>query len=156
MSNVYAEYKKRIRAILIDYGRQGVLTGFVPIKFYPAEGIPSAEGGIVSARNPGLIFRDGAALKLYEKVQFIDNDIQRLSYSYHYERPNGYFFRYEREQTEDLIRKPEYHLHVVLDLPHFNAPPVDIEIVLKLIAANFYSQSQYHKQIIGKEINLVI
>ena len=95
-------------------------------------------------------------LKLYEKVQCIDKEIQRQSYSYHYERPNGYFFRYEREKTEDTIRKPEYHLHVVLDLPHFNAPPVDIEIALKLIAANFYSQNIYSKQIIGKEINLVI
>ena len=50
----------------------------------------------------------------------------------------------------------EYHMHVVLNLPHFNAPPVDLEIVLKLIVANFYSPDVYSRQIIGQEIHLTV
>jgi hypothetical protein len=152
----WAEYKKHIRAIVTEYGRQGILVGVMPIKFAPDEGIPTKEGGRVFAKDPDLIFRDGAKLKLYEKVQVVNNEIQRLKYSYHYERPNGYFFRYEREETSDVIRKPEYHMHVVLNLPHFNAPHVDLEIVLKLTVANFYSPDVYSRQIIGQEIHLAV
>jgi hypothetical protein len=84
------------------------------------------------------------------------NEIQRLYYSYHYERPNGYFFRYEREESTDLVRKPEYHMHVILDLPHFNAPPVNLETILQLIVVNFYSPGIYSRQIVGQEIHLTV
>lgn len=152
----WAEYKKHIRAIVTDYGRQGILVGAMPIKFAPDEGIPTKEGGRVFARDPDLVFCDGARLKLYEKVQVVKNEIHRLKYSYHYERPNGYFFRYEREETTDIIRKPEYHMHVVLNLPHFIAPAVNLEIILQLIVANFYSPDVYSRQIVGQEIHLTV
>lgn len=152
----YAEYKKHVRALLTEYGRQGILLGSMPVRFSPVEGISPNEGGIIRARDPDLVFRDGAKLALYEKVQVIDNEISLLNYSYQYERPNGYFFRYEREDTTDPIRKPEYHLHVILDLPHFVAPPVNLEIILKLIAKNSYSQDVYSRQIIGHEIHLTV
>lgn len=152
----YSDYKKHIRAIFAEYGRQGIISGAIPVQFLPAENISPNEGGVIRAKNPDLIFRDGAKLKLYEEFCVVNNEIQRLYYSYHYERANGYFFRYEREETADPIRKPEYHLHVVLNLPHFNAPPVDLEIVLKLIVANFYSPDVYSKQIIAQEIHLIV
>jgi hypothetical protein len=47
-------------------------------------------------------------------------------------------------------------MHVILDLPHFNAPPVTLEIILKLIAVNFCSQDIYSKQIIGQKIHLAV
>ena len=50
----------------------------------------------------------------------------------------------------------EYHMHVVLNLPHFHAPPVDLEIIFKLIVANFYSPDVYSRQIIGQEIHLTV
>jgi len=75
-----------------------------------------------------------------------EHEIDRLEYSYHYERPGGYFFRYEREETTDHIRKPEHHMHVILDLPHFVAPPVTLETILKMIAVNFYSPGIYPKK----------
>lgn len=156
MPAIYAEYKKHVRALLTEYGRQGILLGNMPVRFSPVEGISPNEGGIIRARDPDLVFRDGAKLALYEKVQIINNEIHLLNYSYHYERPNGYFFRYEREDTVDPIRKPEYHMHVILDLPHFVAPPVNLEIILKMIAVNFYSQDVYSRQIVGYAINLTV
>jgi hypothetical protein len=156
MSTTYAEYKKHIRALLADYGRQGILSGAVPVRFSPTEGILPNEGGIIRARDPDLIFRDGARLKIYEKVQIVSNEITLLKYSYHYERPGGYFFRYEREETTDPIRKPVYHMHVILDLPHFVASPVNLEIILKMIAVNLYSPDVYPKEIIGKEIHMTV
>ena len=156
MPTTYAEYKKHIRAIIAEYGRQGILVGPMASRFAPVRGVPEKEGGNILARDPALVFRDGARLKVYEKVQVIKKEIYRFEYSYHYERPNGYFFRYEREETSDLIRKPEYHMHVVLNLPHFNAPSVNLEIILKLIVANFYSPEVYSRQIIGQEIRLTV
>ncbi|MDZ7291538.1 MAG: DUF6516 family protein [candidate division KSB1 bacterium] len=156
MPAIYAEYKKHIRALLTEYGRHGILQGVIPIRFSPVEGIPQDEGGIIRGRDPDLVFRDGAKLAFYEKVQVVNNEIHVLNYSYHYERPNGYFFRYEREDTTDPIRKPEYHMHVILDLPHFVAPPVNLEIILKLITNNFYSQDVYSRQILGHEIHLTV
>jgi hypothetical protein len=156
MPITYAGYRKHIRALLTEYGRQGILTGFQPIKFSPTANIPPNNGGIIWARDPDLIFRDGARLKVYEKVRVSDSEIHHLEYTYHYERPGGYFFRYEREETTDPIRKPSYHMHVVLDLPHFIAPPVNLEIILKMLAVNFYSPDVYPKQIIGQEIHLTV
>jgi hypothetical protein len=153
---IYAEYKKQIRALVVDYGRQGILTGPVPLLFLPSQGIPAEEGGVVRAKDPSLKFKDGAILLVQEEVRVVNRKIELLRYSYHYERPNGYFFRYEREGTTDPIRKPEYHMHVILDLPHFAAPPVNLEIVLKMIAANFYSQDIYSRQIVGHAINLTV
>jgi len=156
MPAIYSEYKKHIRALLTEYGRHGILPGVIPVRFSSVEDIPADEGGIIRARDPDLVFRDGAKLALYEKVQVVNNEIQLLKYSYHYERPNGYFFRYEREDSEELIRKPEYHMHVILDLPHFPAPAVNLELILKVIANNFYSQEVYSRQIVGHEIHLTV
>jgi len=152
----YRAYKRHIRALLTEYGRKGILTGTTPVKFFPPENIDAQEGGMILARNPGLLFRDDARLKLYEKIQIVDNDVQLLEYSYHYERPGGYFFRYEREPTTDSVRKPEYHCHVILNLPHFIAPPVSLKTILEIIAANFYAPDVYHKQIIGQDIRLTV
>jgi len=45
-------------------------------------------------------------------------------------------------------------MHAVLNLPHFNAPPVNLEVMLALLTANFYAQEMYSKQIIGQEIHV--
>lgn len=150
----YADYKKHVRSLIVEYGRRGLLRGASPIVFLEARGIPLEYGGLIKATDPPLKFKDGASLRVLEVVQVSNATIERLRYTYHYERANGYFFRYEREETVDVVRKPEYHMHAVLNLPHFNAPPVNLEIMLQLIATNFYSQGLYSKQIIGQEIHL--
>lgn len=152
----YADYKKQIRSLIVEYGRRGILSGASPIVFLEAKGLSLERGGLIKATDPPLKFKDGATLRVLEVVQVAEATIERLRYTYHYERANGYFFCYEREETDDLIRKPEYHMHAVLNLPHFNAPPVHLEIMLQLIAANFYSQDLYTKQIIGQEIRLTV
>jgi hypothetical protein len=121
--------------------------GSIPLLFLPSQVIPPEEGGVVRAKEPSLI---------QEEVRVVNGEIELLRYSYHYERPKGYFFRYEREGTADSIRKPEYHMHVILDLPHFNAPPVNLEIVLQIIVVNFYSPDVYSRQIVGQEIHLTV
>jgi hypothetical protein len=153
---IYADYKRHIRSLVAEYGRLGILVGPTPVLFPTTKGIPAQEGGVIQALDPPLQFKDGANLRVVEVVRVINRKIEHLRYFYHYERPNGYFFRYEREDTTDLIRKPEYHMHVILDLPHFPAPPVDLEIILKVLANNFYSQEIYSRQIIGHEIHLTV
>jgi len=122
MATTFAEYKRYIRSLIVEYGRVGVLGRSIPTLFLPAHGIPSEEGGVIQATEPGLRFKDGAVLQVLEIARVINAKIELLKYTYHYQRPNGYFFRYEREDSTDLIRKPEYHVHVILDLPHFPAP----------------------------------
>ena len=155
-ANTYADYKRHIRSSVAEYGRFGILVGPTPVLFPTTKGIAAEEGGVIQATDPPLRFKDGARPRVLEVVRVIKSTIELLRYTYHYERPNGYFFRYEREYTTDLIRKPEYHMDVILDLPHFVAPPVNLEIILKLIANNFYSQDIYSRQIIGNEIHLTV
>ena len=156
MATIYAEYKKHVRSLVVEYGRIGTLAGPIPVLFLPAHGIPSDEGGTIQAMEPCLRFKDGATLSVFEIARVMNAKIELLRYTYHYERPNCYFFRYEREDTIDPLRKPEYHMHVILDLPHFIAPPVNPEILLKMIAINFYSQDIYSRQIIGHEVHLTV
>lgn len=152
----YAEYKKHIRSLIVKYGREGIFTGVTPVQFMPAHGISSDIGGVIQATDPSLKFKDGAHLRVLEIARVVESKVELARYTYHYERPNGYFFRYEREETTDPARKPEYHMHAILNLPHFVAPPVNLEIILKMITVNFYSQDTYHKQIIGHEIRLIV
>jgi hypothetical protein len=156
MVSNYADYKRHIRSLIVEYGRQGILVGKSPVMFLTAKGIPFDEGGVIQATDPPFKFKDGASLRVLEVVHVKKTAVDLIRYTYHYERPNGYFFRYEREESDDLIRKPEYHLHVILNLPHFNAPPVNLEIILRLIAANFYSPDLYTRQIIGQEIHVTV
>ena len=95
-------------------------------------------------------------LRVQEEARLVNGKIVLVRYSYHYERPGGYFFRYEREDTIDSVRKPEYHMHVILDLPHFVAPPVTLEIIFEMIAVNFYSPHVFSRQIIGQEIHSTV
>ncbi|MEK7727225.1 MAG: hypothetical protein AAB354_02365, partial [candidate division KSB1 bacterium] len=112
----YPEYKSKLRALIVEYGRRGILTGETPLRFVPSDRIPPQEGGVVLAMNPQLNFQDGATLSVLEEARIVNDQAVLLRYSYHYERPGGYFFRYEREESDDLIRKPEYHMHVFLNL----------------------------------------
>jgi len=152
----YSKYRSYLRSLIADFGRRGILPVFQPLQFADFPGIPPEIGGVIKSPKEGLGFRDGAILRLYERVKIQNGEVILEKYSYHYERPGGYFFRYEREQTHDPIRKPEYHLHVILDLPHFVGPSVNLEIILNVIAANFYSENAYHRQIIGQEIRLTV
>lgn len=155
-SSTYAEYKKRVRGLVAEYGRRGLLVGSIPIVFLPSQNLSPQEGGVIRATAPPLRFKDDAVLRVQEEVCVAQGKAELLRYSYHYERPGGYFFRYEREETTDTIRKPEHHMHAVLNLPHFNAPPINLEIMLALINANFYAQEVYSKQIIGQGIRLTV
>jgi len=67
----------------------------------------------------------------------------------------GYYFRYEKEPTEDIIWKPPEHLHVLFKVPHFNAPVVTLEQVFRLIEVNFY-QEEKRKDIVGIKLEITI
>jgi len=81
--------------------------------------------------------------------------VLRERYSYHYERPGGYYFRFEREQHDgDQIYKPEHHLHICWRLPHFPAPPVTLPETLDFIRTNFYSLHRH--RLVGQSLALEI
>jgi Family of unknown function (DUF6516) len=83
----------------------------------------------------GIVFRDDSFLVLYEEWSFED---ELLSYKYHYQRPDGWFVRYDMDKEE----KPGHPKH------HLQASPLDegvrlptgevrCEAVLRMIAEQF-------------------
>lgn len=148
----WSDYKRQIRRVVTDYGSRGVLTGHIPLVIEDDKG---RQGGKISTKPPGLQFRDGSHLVVRETVRSVGNSLVCEKYNYHYERPNGYFFRYDREETADPIRKPEFHLHVITNLPHYPAAPMTLERVLEVIEVNFFS-TEYPRTVVGQEIHLIV
>lgn len=149
----WSDYKRYIRNVIIDYGFRNIIVGEIPLSIVSHPEIPKNIGGVILTRAPGLRFKDGAHLTFRELVKVENETIISEVYTYHYERPGGYFFRYEKEPTENPLRKPEFHLHVILDVPHFNAPCVNLEKVLQLVEVNFYSN---HDKLLGTHIELTV
>ena len=144
------EYTSYIRALINDFGIRGLLTGEIPVKFRRKKNT-----GNIFTEVPHLTFRDDASFEFSENLTLISNQIRIDSYKYQYQRTGGYFFRYEKEETEDVIWKPPEHLHVLFKVPHFNSPAITLEQVLRLIEVNFY-QEEKRKEIVGVNIEVTI
>jgi len=143
------EYTSHIRAVLTEFGRRGLLVGRMPVRFRLLK-----EQGSIYTESP-LMFKDGASFELAEDIRVSFHQMQVEAYKYHYRRVGGYFFRYEKEFTEDDIWKPPEHLHVALNVPHFNAPMMTLEQVLRLIEVNFYQEGR-KESLVGKRLEVTI
>lgn len=149
-----SEYGAQIRGLLINQVRDGILRRQVfPLEIRIG---PDNRSGQLYTHDPGVLFNDGATLEVEEVfVMQAEGGVERERYFYDYRRPGGYYFRFEREQhDEDLIYKPEYHLHVLWRLPHFPAPPLTLEGVLNFIRINFYSP--HRQRLVGYPIDVEI
>lgn len=147
-------YGAHVRSLFINLTREGILQRQrLPLEIQIHEGNRS---GYIFTHSPGFLYSDDATLKVEERFTVREQSgIDRERYSYHYQRPGGYYFRFEREQhDEDLIYKPEYHLHVLWRLPHFPAPPLTLEDVLDFIRTNFYSP--HRQRLVGYTIDVEI
>lgn len=112
------------------------------------EGIVRAPkvGGFAKPGAPlaGLLFVDGAVLRFEERITIErDGTIRHVFYSYHYQRPSGWYFRYDKlespfEGLTKAIIEPQCHLHVAQDAPRFNTHTTNLAEVLNLIKHNFY------------------
>lgn len=144
------EYTSHIRALINDFGMRGLLIGEVPVKFRRKENT-----GNIFTEAPHLTLKDGASLEFSENITLISNQVQVDSYKYQYQCTGGYFFRYEKEETDDPIWKPSEHLHVILSVPHFNAPFITLEDILKMVEVNFYQEVR-REELVGKRIELTV
>lgn len=89
----------------------------------------------------GLLFQDGALLNLQEEVQIQDDGTYALvKYNYHYQRPDGYFFRYDKvtPTRAAMCNEPERHLHANIEDIRFPTHCTNLEEILKTIQRNFY------------------
>ena len=147
-------YVATIRSLLIDLTREGLLQA------QPQRLMVEIQPGNVRGRfvtpDVGLHYYDGATLRVEEQFAITDEgNVDRIRYPYHYERPGGYYFRFEREQhNDDFIYKPENHLHVCWRLPHFPAPPISLIEMLALIRVNFYTS--HRQRLVGQSIAVQI
>jgi hypothetical protein len=86
---------------------------------------PDERGFAKPALSPtGLIFVDGAYLRFLEEIVIVNREVQHLTYSYHYQRPDGYYFRYDKlsqpfEDPVERILEPQRHLQVAQPAPRF-------------------------------------
>jgi hypothetical protein len=146
----WSDYTSQIRAIINEFGRRRLLIGEVPLKSRRVK-----NKGEIFTKAPHIMFQDNAILVFSEEISIVSNHVHMDAYKYHYQRVGGYYFRYEKEPTEDIIWKPPEHLHVLFKAPHFNAPVITLEQVLRLIEVNFY-QEEKRKEIVGVTIEVTI
>jgi len=95
----------------------------------------------IRSQRSGLIFCDNSTLNLREEIRISrSGELDVISYVYHYERPDGFFFRYEKlaEPHPDPIFEPTLHLHVIHDAPRFPTHCTNLAQVLDVIRVNFF------------------
>lgn len=150
-----SDYASHIRGIATDLVRQGMLTRQSrPITVHIDSGNTRE---FILADRPGLIYQDGAFLRISEEFQIDEHGgLQRKHYAYHYERAGGYYIRFEREQHEgDQLYKPEYHMHVCWRLPHFPSPSITLAELFDFINVNFYNPD-HRQRLVGHHLAIEI
>jgi hypothetical protein len=82
------------------------------------------------------MFRDESFLVIYEKWSKEPDEL--LGYRYHYQRPDGWFVRYDMHETE-LPGHPKHHLQASALGEDVRLPtgPVTCEDVLEMIVEQF-------------------
>jgi hypothetical protein len=149
-----SDYASGIRGMIMQLTRAGILTRQSrPIDMQIESG---NSGGFLRADRPGLVYQDGAFLRIDEEFLLDEQGVLfRKRYSYHYQRLGGYYLRFEREQHDgDRLYKPEHHLHVCWRLPHFPALLITLLETLDFIRINFYSP--YRQRLVGQSLAIQI
>ena len=146
----WSDYTSKIRAIINEFGQRRLIIGEVPLKSRLVK-----NKGEIFTKAPHITFQDSAIFEFLEEISIISNHVHIDTYKYQYQRVSGYYFRYEKEPTEDIIWKPQEHLHVLFKVPHFNSPFVTLEQVFRLIEVNFYQETK-RKDIVGVKLEVTI
>ena len=151
MTKSFSQYVSWVLGIIDSSGIVSDRSQFARIRSSRSAGIlmaPARSGFARSGSEPiGLIFIDGAFLRFIEQVVIRDDGaVIREMYSYHYQRPDGYFFRYDKlirplDEPIQRVLEPQRHLHVGQSSPRFPTHSTNLEEVLGLIKHNFYSSS---------------
>lgn len=95
---------------------------------------------------PLLRFKDGAIMYVSEEIILEQGRIERLEYSYHYERfdrdgNSEFYFRYDRDpKAAKPVIHEECHLHVNQKEPRFKTHAASFEEVFEFIVANYYQE----------------
>ena len=107
---------------------------------------PTERGFAKPGASPmGLIFVDGAYMRFRENVRIgRRGGVERLAYSYHYQRPDGYYFRYDlRERPFEnpikCIIEPQRHVQVAQPAPRLPTHSTNLTELMDIIKYNFYA-----------------
>jgi hypothetical protein len=145
-----SDYAASVRSLVIHLVRDNLLQ-HQPRPLYIYIESNNRSGRLITPGR-GLLFNDDAYLRV-EEFFVLDGqgNVSCEQYTYHYERPGGYYFRFEREQHDnDKLYKPEYHLHVLWRLPHFPSAPIALVETLNFIRVNFYSP--HGQRLVGQSL----
>jgi hypothetical protein len=92
---------------------------------------------IRTRENNPLKFIDGASLRFREQITIVDRQVQRIAYSYHYERSDT-FFRYDKDPKVVNPAHALCHLHAHQEEPCFPSHEASLENVFQFILAVYY------------------
>jgi hypothetical protein len=86
-----------------------------------------------------FIFQDRAFLRCYESLRMEKGVVIRERYAYHYERPDGFYFRYDKDplRAQPIIHE-RLHLHVNAESPRFPTHETDFEQIFRFILAVYH------------------
>jgi len=92
------------------------------------------------ARTQFPSLRSRALLNFKEYVKIGEGAYELIEYSYHYQRLDGYFFRYDKVRSARAAEcnEPECHLHANIEDIRFPTHSTNLEEILETIQRNFY------------------
>ncbi len=127
------EYQSGILSNLVRNGK--LINNIRSLKFQP-EG---ADRGVIRSVTP-LAFKDGSVLTVLEIIRIREDTVTRTEYSYEYRRPDGYYFRYDRDTKHyKPVIHELCHLHVCKAFPRLPTHDTNLEEILNFVIACFYS-----------------
>lgn len=101
--------------------------------------IVAGKSQIVKPGDPpsGIVFLDESFLVVYERWSTGTDSL--LRYKYHYQRPGGWFVRYDMHETEQLEGHPKHHLQASVLGVYVRLPTGEVacEDVLQMIVEQF-------------------
>jgi hypothetical protein len=110
----------------------------IHVDWYTGEQIGPRDGRLFGR----LRFHDGSVLEFREEFEVRDHDIHKIVYAYHYQRPDGSFFRYDSAPHHPELPGCPEHKHVSGQEKPEPAPAPDLTDVLREIDAILYPQGR--------------
>lgn len=159
-----AKYLQFLQALCATY-----LQPFLkPTKYAYPSSIPHKNKEILTVLIDELRFKDDSRLRIVDTIKESYGEIQHIQFSYEYTRPSGFFFSFQKEESDQpssalRVWKPNPHLHVGImrivdgqqrhspsfwdefpdeliehNGPHFKSADITVKEFIAIILMNFF------------------
>jgi len=122
------DYLQYVRSVVIQ-------AGFISQAYAIQLNIETSVRGIIKA-DQGILFPNGGRLRFLERVEVEAGEIRKIEYSYAYQQPDGFYFRYDKDP--DRASRPAHplaHLHARAENPRFPTHETALDELIPFIQA---------------------